>query len=198
MINIIDVGLGNICSVEHWVASCQFSSKRITNPGALTNGPIILPGVSSAGEYMKRLISTKLDTEIVKRCESGQKIIGICLGFQIMMDSSEEDSGVSCLGLLKGEAKYIKDKKTHNGWEKFKIDTRTLKHKVSFPKKKKKIVDGRVYYNHELMVELEEDASSDLLSNGIASYAFKNNIFGMQFHPEKSQQTGQDLLKLII
>jgi len=188
LVNIIDVGLGNIASIEHWVDSCQLSSKRVANTSQLTNDPIIIPGVASAGEYMDRL----------KRCQSGQKIIGICLGFQIMMNSSEEDSGVRCLGLLDGTTKYIKDKNTHNGWEDFKIDTREVKHNVFFPKKSTKKVDGRVYFNHELMVELEEDASTHILSNGITSYAFKHNIFGMQFHPEKSQQTGQDLLKLII
>mgnify|MGYP002641582390 CR=1 FL=1 len=198
LVNIIDVGLGNITSIEHWVDSCQLSSKRVVNTSQLTNDPIIIPGVASAGEYMDRLTSLKLDKEIIKRCQSGQKIIGICLGFQIMMNSSEEDSGVRCLGLLDGTTKYIKDKNTHNGWEDFKIDTREVKHNVFFPKKSTKKIDGRVYFNHELMVELDEDVSTHILSNGITSYAFKHNIFGMQFHPEKSQKTGQDLLKLII
>ena len=198
LVNIIDVGLGNIASIEHWVDSCQLSSKRVVNTSQLTNDPIIIPGVASAGEYMDRLTSLKLDKEIIKRCQSGQKIIGICLGFQIMMNSSEEDSGVRCLGLLDGTTKYIKDKNTHNGWEDFKIDTREVKHNAFFPKKSTKKVDGRVYFNHELMVELVEDTSAHILSNGITSHVFKDNIFGMQFHPEKSQQTGQDLLKLII
>ena len=198
LVNIIDVGLGNIVSIEHWVTSCQLFPKRVTNKSQLTNDPIIIPGVASAGEYMDRLSSSKLDKEIIKRCHSGQKIIGICLGFQIMMNSSEEDSGVKCLGLLDGSTKYIKDKNTHNGWEDFKFDTRKVKNEALFPKKRQKKIDGRVYFNHELMVELEENISAHTLSNGITSYAFKNNIFGMQFHPEKSQKTGQDLLKLII
>jgi imidazole glycerol-phosphate synthase subunit HisH len=198
LVNIIDVGLGNISSIEHWAKNCQHSPKRITNASQLTNDPIIIPGVASAGEYMDRLSGLKLDKEIIRRCQSGQKIIGICLGFQIMTNYSEEDSGVRCLGLLNGTTKYIRDKKTHNGWEDFKIDTREVKHDVFFPKKVTKKVDGRVYFNHELTVELEEDVYTHILSSGIASYAFKNNIFGVQFHPEKSQQTGVDLLNLLI
>ena len=138
LINIIDVGLGNIGSIEHWVKSCQLSPKRVTNVSQLTNDPIIIPGVASAGEYMDRLSSLKLDKEIIKKYQSGQKIIGICLGFQIMMNYSEEDSGVRCLGLLNGATKYIKDKKTHNGWEDFKVDTRKVKHNAFFSKKKAK------------------------------------------------------------
>lgn len=198
LINIIDVGLGNVISVEHWVKSCQLSSKRVTDVNQLTNGPIIIPGVASAGEYMSRLKKLKLDIEIINRCQAGQKIIGICLGFQILTNYSEEDSGVKCLGLINGITKYNKDKNTHNGWENLKIDTRKIKSNVSFPIKRVKKIDGRVYFNHELMVAIEEDAASHVLNNGVTSYSFKNNIFGFQFHPEKSQKTGQDLLNLII
>jgi len=198
VVNIIDVGLGNINSIEHWTRDCHLFPRRVTNIDQFTNGPIIIPGVASAGEYMERLKSLALDKEIIKRCQSGQKIIGICLGFQILSNYSEEDSGTNCLGLLNGVTRYIEDKKTHNGWEDIKIDTRRVKHNVSFPKKRVKKIDGRVFFNHELMIELEDDVYTHILSNGITSYAFKNNIFGMQFHPEKSQQTGQDLLKLII
>ena len=198
IINIIDVGMGNVGSVEHWVKSCQFSAKRVTKASQFTDGPIIIPGVGSAGEYMHMLKKLKFDTEIIKRCESGQKIIGICLGFQIMTNYSEEDSGVKCLGLLDGVTKYIKDKKTHNGWEDFKIDTRVIEDSVHFPIKKVKKIDGRVYFNHELQVELKNEVATHILRNGITSHAFKKNIFGLQFHPEKSQKTGRDLLNLMI
>jgi glutamine amidotransferase len=198
VVNVIDVGLGNINSIEHWIRDCHFFPRRVQNIEQLTTGPIIIPGVASAGEYMDRLKSLSLDKEIIKRCQSGQKIIGICLGFQILSNYSEEDSGTKCLGLLNGVTRYIKDKKTHNGWEDIHIDTRREENNVSFPKKRVKKIDGRVYFNHELMIELEDNIYTHVLSNGVTSYAFKNNIFGMQFHPEKSQKTGQDLLKLII
>ena len=115
-----------------------------------------------------------------------------------MTNFSEEDSGVKCLGLLNGTAKFFREKGTHNGWEDFKIDTREVKHDVFFSKKRKKKINGRMYFNHELVVNLEEDLCTHILNNGVTSYAFKNNIFGVQFHPEKSQKTGMDLLNLII
>ena len=176
IVNIIDVGLGNISSIEHWVKRCQHSPKRISNVSQFSNDPIIIPGVASAGEYMNRLSSLKLDKEIISRGQSGQKIIGICLGFQIMTNFSEEDSGVKCLGLLNGTAKFFREKGTHNGWEDFKIDTREVKHDVFFPKKRKKKINGRMYFNHELMVDIDENLCTHILNNGVTSYAFKNNI----------------------
>jgi len=115
-----------------------------------------------------------------------------------MTDYSEEDSGVRCLGLLNGKTKYLKDKKTHNGWEDLSIDTRTKNNQVDFSQRRTKKVDGRVYFNHELYVELKEETYCHVLDNNITSFAFKKNLFGLQFHPEKSQVTGKKLLSLII
>ena len=93
-----------------------------------------------------------------------------------MTNFSEEDSGVKCLGLLNGTAKFFREKGTHNGWEDFKIDTREVKHDVFFPKKRKKKINGRMYFNHELMVDIDENLCTHILNNGVTSYAFKNNI----------------------
>ena len=84
--------------------------------------------------------------------------------------------GVRCLGLLNGTAKFFREKGTHNGWEDFKIDTREVKHDVFFPKKRKKKINGRMYFNHELMVDIDENLCTHILNNGVTSYAFKNNI----------------------
>ena len=198
LVNIIDVGLGNISSIEHWAKNCQHSPKRITNASQLTNDPIIIPGVASAGEYMDRLSGLKLDKEIIRRCQSGQKIIGICLGFQILTNYSEEDYGVECLGLLNGQSIYLDNNETHNGWEKLSIDLRKVGDIANIKKRRKKIIDGRVYYNHELKVELDDKCFSNQLESGITAFAFKNNIFGFQFHPEKSQETGRALIKAVL
>ncbi len=198
MINIIDVGLGNIRSIEHWLDRSNLMYKRVSNIRDFTNDTIIIPGVASAGEYMNRLRKSHLDKEIINRIQLGQKVIGICLGFQILTDYSEEDGGTKCLGVLKGKTRYIDDFKTHNGWGEFYFDTRKLTRNAYIKKKLKKIVSGRVYFNHELQVEIPEKAYSSKLDNSITSFFVKNNIFGFQFHPEKSQKDGQELLELII
>jgi glutamine amidotransferase len=200
IINIVDVGLGNVCSIEHWLSKCSLISRRVKKVEDFSDDAIIIPGVASAGEFMKRLNQSGMDKEIIKRAKKKQKIIGICLGFQILTNFSAEDGGVKCLGLLKGQTKYLKDTKTNNGWYSLSFDTRKITNSVDLPIKNKKKLKGRVYFNHELRVDLE--TSKDLyisnLSHGITSYAFMGNIFGFQFHPEKSQSTGTELLKLII
>ena len=199
VVNIIDVELGNIRSIEHWLDQCNLYSKRVSNITDFTEDVIIIPGVASAGEYMYRLKEAKLDKEIIRRSENRQKIIGICLGFQILTNYSEEDSGVKCLGLLNGVTKYMNNIKTHNGWSSFEMDTRKINKKVKIPKKRKKKVKGRVFFNHELVVDLDcSQAYINILENKIMSFAFKDNIFGFQFHPEKSQETGRDILRLLI
>lgn len=198
MINIIDVGLGNIKSLENWLDRSNLLYNRVSKVDSITDDAIIIPGVASAGEYMHRLKKTGLDKEIIERSVQGQKIIGICLGFQILTDYSEEDGGTECLGILKGSSKYIDEHKTHNGWNSFYFDTRKLSKNIHIKKKRKKIASGRVYFNHELKVELDCKAYVKNTSDGITSFAIQNNIFGFQFHPEKSQKTGQELLELIL
>ena len=197
MVNIIDVGLGNVRSIEHWLDRSNLLYKRVPDVESISDDVIIIPGVASAGEYMCRLKERGLDKEIIDRSKQGQKIIGICLGFQILTDYSEEDGGIECLGILKGSTKYIDKRKTHNGWDAFHLDTRKWSENLYIKKKQKKIASGRVYFNHELRVELECPHATQL-DNGITSFSIQDNIFGFQFHPEKSQKSGQELLELII
>jgi len=198
MVNIIDVGLGNVRSIEHWLNRSNLFYKRVSKVEDFTDDIMIIPGVASAGEYMHRLKKSGLDGEIIRRSNQGQKIIGICLGFQLLTDYSEEDGGVECLGILKGSTKYLNNRKTHNGWSAFYLDARELSMNSHVKKKQKKIVSGRVYFNHELKVELECVPYTSQLDNNITSFSIQDNIFGFQFHPEKSQKTGQELLELII
>lgn len=198
MVNIIDVGLGNVRSIEHWLHRSNFFYNRVSKIEDFTSDAIIIPGVASAGEYMYKLKKSGLDKEIIRRAGQGQKIIGICLGFQILTDRSEEDGGTECLGILKGSVKYIDNNKTHNGWDNFQFDVRELSENNYLKKKQKKIVSGRVYFNHELRVDLDYLPHTVSLDNGITSFVIQDNIFGFQFHPEKSQKTGQELLELII
>ena len=97
VINIVDVGLGNVCSIEHWLNKCSLISRRVKKVEDFSDDAIIIPGVASAGEFMKRLNQSGMDKEIIKKAKKKQKIIGICLGFQILTNFSAEDGGVKCL-----------------------------------------------------------------------------------------------------
>jgi len=198
MINVIDVGLGNVRSIEHWLDRGNLSYKRVAHAQEFTDDPIIIPGVASAGEYMQRIKESGLDREIVRRSKYGQKLIGICLGFQILTSYSEEDGGTECLGIIKGSVRYIDNRKTHNGWSPFHLDIRKMDESCHITKRQKKIVSGRVYFNHELQVELDCKAYTKKIDNNITSFAIQDNIFGFQFHPEKSQKTGLELLELVV
>lgn len=198
LVNIIDIGLGNVRSIEHWLDRSNLFYKRVSQVKDFTDDPIIIPGVASAGKYMCKLKESGLDREIIRRSKQGQKIIGICLGFQLLTNHSEEDGGVECLGILKGSTQYIDSHKTHNGWDSFYLDARVLSKNKYVKKRRKKIVSGRMYFNHELKVELECVLNIGKLDNNITSFAIQDNIFGFQFHPEKSQKTGQEILELII
>jgi len=197
MVNIIDVGLGNVRSIEHWLSRSELLCKRVSKVSDFTDDMIIIPGVASAGEYMHRLKTLGLDKEIVRRSKKNQKIVGICLGFQLLTDYSEEDGGTQCLGIIGGSTKFIDNHRTHNGWEVFNFDTRKLSKNSHVKQKRKKTVLGRVYFNHELRVELDHFSYSAQLDNNIVSFYICDNVFGFQFHPEKSQKTGQELLELI-
>lgn len=198
MVNIIDVGLGNVKSVEHWLDRSNLSYRRVSHVKDFTDNMIIIPGVATAGEYMHRIKESGLDKEIVKRSKFGQKLIGICLGFQILTNYSEEDGGTECLGIIKGSTRYMNNYKTHNGWSSFHLDVRKMGKNLHIKKRQKKMVSGRVYFNHELQVELDCEAYTEKAGNNITSFAIQDNIFGFQFHPEKSQKTGQQLLELIV
>ena len=85
-VDIIDIGVGNISSVQNWLEKSNISSKRVTFPENLSSNLIILPGVGSAKLYDKNLREKKFDIAIKKHLDNGGRLIGICLGYQILFD----------------------------------------------------------------------------------------------------------------
>lgn len=171
----------------------------------MTSDFLIIPGVGSAGEYMKKLKLLGFDNAIKDFVSNGKKILGICLGFQIMMENSEENGGVECIGLLKGKVERIAPHYSHNGWEPFNFD----KYKFFGPnlwvetnKSRRRFINGRVFYNHEYSVLNNCKTQKNLSIPGklsiYSSVIVKGSIMGCQFHPEKSQITGDSFLSLIL
>ena len=196
MITIIDYGLGNLASVANALEKLGVSFEITSDANEIKNASaLILPGVGAAGQGMTNLKNRNLDKIIVDEVKNGKPILGICLGMQLLFSRSEEDS-VDCLNLVEGTVKKLKGdlKVPEMGWNQVekKSDSRLLKG----------IKDNSYFYF--VNSYFCEPKSSDVIK-GITKYGDdfcsileNKNIFGVQFHPEKSGDDGLQLLKNFI
>lgn len=204
-VEILDIGSGNVRSVKNWVERANVQTRIVTKAAEISSDILIVPGVGSAGPYMDRLKAGKFDLAIHDHLSKGGRLLGICLGFQIMADYSEEDGGVEGLGILPGFVERLPDKISHNSWESFYLKKKNMvgnQFNSSRSLSRKQVIDGRVFFNHEYGF-LNKDSSAYTLpvSSELTQYsalAVKNNIIGIQFHPEKSQKTGLELVSMIL
>lgn len=201
MITIIDYGMGNLKSVYNALRylniDCEITNNREKIEKA---GKIILPGVGAFKDAIENLEVRGLDKLIVKKAEEGIPILGICLGMQLLFDKSYEGGEFEGLSLIEGEIKKLdnnilekeKVKIPHIGWNNLRIK------KVS-PILKGINENEFVYFVHSYygVVKNEEDLISETIygTNKIAAVVGNNNVFGTQFHPEKSGEVGLKILK---
>lgn len=205
MIGIINVGIGNVSSIKNWINNCNVSWEIINDDSCLKHySLIILPGVGSAELFISKLKEKGILQQLIKANERGQRILGICLGAQIFFDFLEEGNNKG-LGFIKGRVTVIPSKNSNTGWEKFDFDLKNvseiwLKNKCNNSSKKK--ISGRVFYNHNYCIELIESISysQNFKNNELKKFKAvvnKENLMGFQFHPEKSQELGLDIFKMI-
>lgn len=197
MIGIINYGVGNLRSVKNSLDFLNIENKIIVKPAQIkTCDKIILPGVGAFEPAMSKLNSLGFAQAVKDYSASRKPILGICLGMQLLFDESEEYGSHQGLGLIKGKVLAF-SKKVKNlplpliGWN-------DVTKKKSSPLLKD-IGDGAsFYFVHGFYCEPKEKkvtvASADY---GIkfAAIIHKENIFGCQFHPEKSQSSGLQILK---
>ncbi|WP_435254873.1 imidazole glycerol phosphate synthase subunit HisH [Tenacibaculum sp. A30] len=188
MIAIIKYNAGNIRSVQNAVNRLGYESIITDNPTKIkAASKVIFPGVGEASSAMEYLKERKLDELIVSL---KQPVLGICLGLQLMCTSSEEGN-TTCLGIFDTQTKQFppKDKVPHMGWNNF------SELKSSEILKDVKLEDD-VYYVHGYYAEPCENTLA--ICNYIVSFSSiiqKDNFYAMQFHPEKSADVGEQLLK---
>ena len=190
MIAIIDGCGANIASV-------QFALERLGKHAFLTTDSaiirsadyVILPGVGTAKNAMERLAEYGL-VETIQKLE--QPVLGICLGMQLLYESSEEGN-VTGLGIVSGEVKrFIKNPELvipHMGWNKLKkINQSRLLNNIE--------ENNYVYYVHSYVAEVN-DFTTAVTSYGenFTAVVEKNNFYGVQFHPERSGEVGEQILK---
>ncbi|SHJ51639.1 glutamine amidotransferase [Geosporobacter subterraneus DSM 17957] len=194
MIAIIDYGVGNLKSVYKALNSLGFHTiiaKK--NEEILNSNALILPGVGAFRDAMSQLSSSGLKEGLLKSVEVGKPVLGICLGMQLLFDKSFEDGEFDGLGLMEGEIhRFDKGLKVpHMGWN-------HLKKHIDDPIGKELKDNEYVYFVHSYYLKTKEHQNVIYWCNyGMEFPALirKNNIIGMQFHPEKSGKTGIQLLK---
>lgn len=197
-IAIIDYGMGNLYSVRNTFASLGISADIADRPEGLARyDKLILPGVGAFGDAMKELNKKALIKPIRDFVASGRPFLGICLGMQLLLDKSQESRGVDGLKIIPGEVRRFSAqlKCPHMGWNEI---VKTRKGLKIFHELKKDIY---TYFCHSYYAAPKaKEVVIGETEYGIrfASVIKEGNVYGMQFHPEKSQETGLKLLENFI
>lgn len=196
MIAIIDYDAGNIKSVIKAMEHLGQEVILTRNPEEILSADhVILPGVGNFGDAMEKLHRYGLVPVIWQVVESKTPFLGICLGLQLLFESSEESEGVPGLGILKGKIVRFDEEKglkiPHMGWNSlhFQNDGKLF---AGIPQQ------SYVYFVHSYYLEAEDEAivkaTSDYANHIHASVEWKN-VFACQFHPEKSSDVGLQILR---
>lgn len=200
MIRIVDYGVGNIFSLYSSFSMIGQEVELTDDPEKIRNADrVVLPGVGAFADAAEKLERTGLGDALKEAAEAGRPVMGICLGMQLLFDESLEFGRHEGLGLIHGRVVpmrgYIPDdlKIPHIGWN-----------SLSFPEGRDKspifgyIDEGdHVYFVHSYYASECADDTIALTEYGrpITAAVQNDNVFGLQFHPEKSGKTGLNILK---
>ena len=193
---LIDAGTGNLRSVQKALETIGANVERTDDPQKVLSGKrVVLPGVGAFGDFMTGLRARGLEDSVKEIAGRGVPLLGICVGMQALFDAGEEMGEHAGLGLLTGKvvrfAESLSVKIPHTGWNQVEVQ------------KEASLFNGinagaYVYFNHSYYCQAWD--SSDVI--GRTDYGLRyacavqrENIYGVQFHPEKSQTVGLRILK---
>jgi glutamine amidotransferase len=190
---VVDYGVGNLGSIARAFARIDAPSKLSADVEEVRRSrQLVLPGVGHFGEAMKNLRARGLEQPLREAVEAGAHLLGICVGFQMLFEGSEEAPGVSGLGLLPGEVRRFTTSRPvpHIGWNQLDLHGRT-------PLLEGVATGDYFYFLHSYYVKprgedvLQASTDYDLI---FCSVGGAGRVAGIQFHPEKSQQLGLRVL----
>ena len=206
-IAVIDYGMGNLHSVAKAMEHVAREINKVTEVLITSDAQkissadrVIFPGVGAIRDCMAEINRLNVG-QIVEDAMKTKPVLAICVGMQALMNRSEENEGVDCLGLMRGEVRYFGDDLRSNNGDRLKVPHmgwNQVKQAQDHPLWKGVPDNSRFYFVHSYYVhtELKENVT------GVAHYGTEivaaladNNIFATQFHPEKSQTAGLTLLR---
>ncbi len=193
MVTIIDYGMANLGSVRKAFEAVGAAAEIVDSPEDLRDAShIVLPGVGAFGDAMKNICARGIDEAIFEATENGASFLGICLGLQVLFTESEEKGIHKGLGIFKGSVRLFSEGLVPQiGWNQAHI------------KREDPLMEGipdhsYFYFVHSYYVdpEIKDDviAETDYYID-YASIVGRDRIYGIQFHPEKSQKNGLRILK---
>ena len=197
MIAVVDYGVGNLFSLTQSLLAVGADAVVTSDPDVIRSADgIILPGVGAFEDARRKLRESGLDTVVCEEAAKGKKLLGICLGMQMLFEESHEYGVHKGLGLLSGsvipmEGRIPKDLKIpHIGWNSLHI---TAEHPIFKYVKE----NDYVYFVHSYYASGCDDSLLATSEYGapITAAVAKGNVTGMQFHPEKSGEVGLKILR---
>ena len=198
---VIDYGMGNLHSIAKALqhAAPDVDVRVVSDKKSILSADrVVFPGVGAMRDCMHALHDTELNQVITQVAET-KPLLGICLGMQALLTSSEENGGIKCLNLLPGQVKHFAEdlraangerlKIPHMGWNQVEQHAHPLWEGIT--------QNSRFYFVHSYYVQPDDStivAATTEYPEKFACALAKNNIFAVQFHPEKSQTAGLQLL----
>lgn len=194
MIAVLDYGIGNLRSAEKALQHLGVDAALTTDPElARRAAGVVLPGVGAFGRCMEQLREAGLEAVVHEAVEARKPFLGICVGMQMLFDSSEEAPGVKGLGIVAGEVRRLTttERLPHMGWNTLKIRTGS------------KLFDGMddgswLYFVHSYAPAPDDDsavAATTDYGGPVVAAVEQGPLWATQFHPEKSAANGLRLLR---
>ena len=190
MIAVLDYGIGNLRSAEKALQRVGADARLVADPDeAAAADAVVLPGVGAFGRCAEALARTGLGTAALDAVDRGVPFLGICVGFQLLFEGSEEDPDVPGLGVLTGTVRRLPDGVKHPQmqWNTLAVGRSALLAGVPDP--------AWVYFVHSYAPERTADTTSTCDYGGpVVATAERGPVWGPQFHPEKSGAVGLGIL----
>jgi imidazole glycerol-phosphate synthase subunit HisH len=195
-IGIVDYGVGNLASVRHALHTMGYRCRIAGTSESLAQSDLLLlPGVGAFKAAMQALQASELTDFVRQEALDGKPVVGICLGMQLLADSSSELGLTAGLGLIPGKVVALEQSRWHIGWNSIEV----VRDDPLFMNG-----DGQaMYFNHSYVFDAPAEyqaavARLDELSEPFTVGVHRNNVVGLQFHPEKSQAAGRHMLASVI